>query len=86
MDRSSPNGSGAYPNLVVDIIETLEACGLDRHEYQLNDSVDVEALEQVLNSSDGDIKVQFTVEGIRLAVTPGSVAVLIDEECCSADQ
>ncbi|UHQ98196.1 hypothetical protein HYG81_19040 (plasmid) [Natrinema zhouii] len=86
MDHSSSNGSGASPNLVVDIIETLEACGLDRHEYQLNDSVDVEALEQVLNSSDGDIKVQFTVEGIRLAVTPESVDVLIDEECCSADQ
>jgi len=50
-------------NLVVDIIETLEACELDRYEYQLNYSVDIEALEQVLNSSDGDIKVQFTVEG-----------------------
>jgi len=86
MDHSSPNGSGASPNLVVDIIETLEACGLDRHEYQLNDSVDVEALEQVLHSSSGDAKVQFTVKGIRLAVTPESIDVLIDEERCSANQ
>jgi hypothetical protein len=86
MDRSSTNSSGASPNLVVDIIETLEACGLDQYEYQLNDSVDVEALEQILDSSDGDVKVQFTVEGIRLAVTPESVDVLIDEEPCSPDQ
>jgi hypothetical protein len=39
-----------------------------------------------LNSSDGDIKVQFTVEGIRLAVTPESVDVLIDEEPYSPNQ
>jgi len=52
----------------------------------LNDSVDVEALEQVLHSSSGDAKVQFTVKGIRLAVTPESIDVLIDEERCSANQ
>lgn len=86
MDRSSTNGSGGSPNLVVDIIETLEACGLDQYEYQLNDSVDVEALEQILRSSSGDVEVQFTVEGTRLAVTPESVDVLNDEEPCSPDQ
>ena len=80
MDRSSTNDSGASPDLLVDIIETLEACGLDRDEYQLYDAVDVEALEQILNSSNGNVEVQFTVEGIRLAVTPESVDVLIDDE------
>lgn len=86
MDRSEPSGPSTSSDLLVAIIEALETCGLDQHEYRLNDSVDVEALEQVLNSSDGDIKVQFAVEGIRLAVTPESVGVLIDEEFCSADQ
>ena len=80
MNCSSRTGPGASPNLVVEIIETLEACGLDRDEYQLYDAIDVEALEQILNSSSGNVEVQFTVEGIRLAVTPESVDVLIDDE------
>ncbi|OIB57321.1 HalOD1 output domain-containing protein [Natrialba sp. SSL1] len=80
MDRSSMTGSGESADLLVDIIETLEACGVDRDEYQLYDSIDVEALEQILNSSTEDVEVQFTVEGVRLAVTPESVDVLIDEE------
>jgi len=73
-------GTGASPDLVVEIIETLEACGLDRDEYQLYDAVDVEALEQIMNSSSGNVEVQFTEEGIRLAVTPESVDILFDEE------
>ncbi|WP_181692600.1 HalOD1 output domain-containing protein [Natronomonas sp. LN261] len=80
MDRSSTTGSGGSADLLVDIIETLEACGVNRDEYQLYDSIDIEALEQLLNSSTEDVEVQFTVEGVRLAVTPGSVDVLIDEE------
>ena len=86
MDRSSTNDSGASPDLLVDIIETLEACGLGRDEYQLHDSVDVEALEQILRSSSGDVEVQFTVGGIRLTVTPESVDVLTDEDPCSPNQ
>jgi len=80
MNCSSRTGPGTSPDLVVEIIETLEACGLDRDEYQLYDAVDVEALEQILDSSSGNVEVQFTVEGIRLAVTPESVDVLIDDE------
>ncbi len=80
MNCSSRRGPGASPDLVVEIIETLEACGLDRDEYQLYDAVDVEALEQIVNSSSGNVEVQVTVEGIHLAVTPESVDVLIDDK------
>ncbi|WP_236995993.1 HalOD1 output domain-containing protein [Natronorubrum daqingense] len=73
-------GPGESTDLLVDIIETLEACGVDRDEYQLYDSIDVTALAGILHSSSGDVEVQFTVEGIRLAVTPESVDVMIDEE------
>jgi len=85
MNCSSRSGPGASPDLVVDIIETLEACGLNRDEYQLYDAIDVEALEQLLRSSYGDVEVRITVEGIRLAVTPDGVDVLIDEHPDSAD-
>ncbi|WP_339325755.1 HalOD1 output domain-containing protein [Halostagnicola larsenii] len=54
----------------------MEACGLDPNSYQLYDYVDVEALEQVCTSSNGDIEIRFTVEGIRLAVTSDTVTVL----------
>ena len=79
MSTSPSNGPGVSNDLLVEIIETLEACGLGCDEYQLHDSVDVGALEQLLASSSGDVEVQFTVEEIRLAVTPGSVTVLIDD-------
>ena len=80
MDHSSMPGSGGSADLLVDIVETLEACGLNQGEYQLSDSIDVEALEQILNSSAADVEVQFPVEGVRLAVTAESVNVLIDGE------
>ncbi|ELY73589.1 hypothetical protein C487_17005 [Natrinema pallidum DSM 3751] len=72
--------SPAEPNdLLVDIIETLEARGLDADAFQLQDYVDVDALDQLVNAPYGDVEVRFTVDGIRLAVTPDSVDVLTDE-------
>ncbi|WP_049908218.1 HalOD1 output domain-containing protein [Natrinema pallidum] len=77
---SSPVDSPAEPNdLLVDIIETLEARGLDADAFQLQDYVDVDALDQLVNAPYGDVEVRFTVDGIRLAVTPDSVDVLTDE-------
>ncbi|WP_224338428.1 HalOD1 output domain-containing protein [Haloprofundus halobius] len=80
MDRSPTSGSGASSDLLVDIIETLETCGLGRDEYQLHNSVDVEALEQLVASSDDDIAVQFTVEGIQLDVSPEGVDVVVEDQ------
>lgn len=79
MSHTSTNVPRATHSVVVDIVETLETCGLEPYEYQLNDAVDVDALERVLKSSDGSV-VQFTVEGSRLSVTKESVDVLNDEE------
>ncbi|MDQ2051646.1 HalOD1 output domain-containing protein [Natronolimnohabitans sp. A-GB9] len=80
MDRSPRNGDSSSTDLVVAIIETLEACGLDRDDYQLYDTVDPEALEQLLDSSTRDLEVRFTVEGIRIAVTSDGIDVLADEQ------
>jgi hypothetical protein len=77
---------GGTTNLLVDIVDTLETCGLERDEYQLHDATDVEALEQFLASASSDVEVQFTVEGIRLVVTPDSVDVLIDAQPGLAEQ
>jgi hypothetical protein len=78
---SPPADSSGGPNdLVVEIIETLETCGLEDDGYQLHDYVDIDALEQLLASSEGDIAVQFTVEGIPLEVSPDSVDVIVEDE------
>ena len=74
---NSPDGSN---DLLVEIIETLEACGLEDDAYQLHDYVDVEALQQLLASSDCDIVVQFTVEGMQLHASPEGVDVLAEEQ------
>jgi len=60
-------------DLLVEIVDALETYGLERDAYQLHDYVDIEALEQTLHSSSEDVEVRFTVDGIRLAVTPESV-------------
>ncbi|ACM58889.1 hypothetical protein Hlac_3370 (plasmid) [Halorubrum lacusprofundi ATCC 49239] len=86
MGRLSGNKSGVSSDLLIDIIETLEAQGLDREKSQLYDYIDVDALEQLLYSSNGNVEVQFAVEEIRLTVTPEGVDVLDDKAPCPADE
>jgi hypothetical protein len=86
MAPSTPRDSDTSPDLLVEIVETLEAHGLASDSYQLHDAVDVEALEQLLASSTGDVEVRFTVEGIQLAVTHDGVDVLLDEPAGAPDQ
>jgi len=54
--------------------------------YQLHDYVDVDALEQLVSSSDGDITVQFTVEGIPLEVSLDGVDVIVEDESECVDE
>ena len=53
MAPSTPRDSDTSPDLLVEIVETLEAHGLASDSYQLHDAVDVEALEHLLESSTG---------------------------------
>ena len=85
MAPSTPRDSDTSPDLLVEIVETLEAHGLPSDSYQLHDAVDVEALERLLVSSAGDVEVRFTVEGIHLVVTQDGVEVLLDEPAGSPD-
>lgn len=80
MVRSSSGGPWKAPELLLAIIDTLESHGVDSDEYQLYHAIDIEALEQFLNSSSGAVEVQFRVEEIQLVVTPESVDVAVDGE------
>ena len=86
MAPSTPSDSETSPDLLVDIIETLEVHGLPRDSYQLHDAVAVEALDRLLASSAGDVEVRFTVEGVQLVVTQDSVDVPLDEPAGSPNQ
>ena len=79
MAPSTPRDSDPSPDLLVELVEILDAHGLASDSYQLHDAVDVEALERLLASSAGDVEVRFTVEGIQLAVTQDGVDVRLDE-------
>nr|WP_241768137.1 HalOD1 output domain-containing protein [Haloferax sp. ATB1] len=79
MDSPPVDSPATSSDLLVDIVETLEASGLENDTYQLHDYVDVDALDQLVNTSQADVEVQFTVEDVQLAVTPDNVDVLIDE-------
>jgi len=82
----SSSGPAASSTLVVEIVEILEACGLDRTDYQLHDTVDVDALERLLATSGGDVAVQFTVEGVQLVVTTTGVQVVSEDSANEEDQ
>ncbi|MCO8266399.1 hypothetical protein NKF06_07330 [Haloferax sp. AB510] len=85
--QSPPTGSsGGSSDLLVEIVETLEACGLDDDAYQLHEYVDPGALEQLIDSADETISVQFTVEGIPLGVSPDGVDVIIEDESQSVGE
>ncbi|WP_251343214.1 hypothetical protein [Haloplanus halophilus] len=88
MTRNSPStGCSNEPDaILVEITETLDACGIEDDTYQLYEYVDAEALEQLLASVDGDIAVQVTVEGIRLEVSPEGVDVLVEDHADSAGE
>lgn len=76
MNHSSSGDSGVSSDLLVELVETLEANGLARDSYQLYDSVDVEALDQLVESSASAIDVRITVEGIHLSITQDGVDVV----------
>jgi len=63
MAPSTPKGSDPSPDLLVELVEILDAHGLAGDSYQLHDAVDVDALEQLLASSTGDVEIRLTVEG-----------------------
>jgi len=86
MAPSTPRDSETSPDLLVEIVETLEVHGLPSDSYQLHDAVDVEALEQLLASSAGDVEVRFTVEGVEVVVTKDGVDVLLNEPAGAPDQ
>jgi hypothetical protein len=76
MIDDTPSRDDGSDGLLLDIVETLETCGLCRDEYQLQEYVDVDALEQIVSSSDGDVEVRVTVEGVSLSVSKDGVHVL----------
>ena len=80
MNSGAANGPRPSNSLVTEIVETLDACGVSWNDYQLYNIVDVEAVEQMMNSADdGDVEVRFAVEGIPLLITPNGVDVLLSD-------
>jgi len=76
IDKPPSSGPGS-DDLLLDIVETLEACGLYRDQYQLQDYVDVDELERlVTDSAADDVEVRLTVEGVGLSVSADGVHVL----------
>ncbi|MFC4246900.1 HalOD1 output domain-containing protein [Natribaculum luteum] len=63
--------------LLFEIVEALEKQGLGRNEYQLQRVIDVEALEQLVDSADPhtDLGIQFTDSEFRVLVTDSRVTV-----------
>ncbi|WP_222914049.1 hypothetical protein [Natrinema sp. SYSU A 869] len=67
-------------NLFLEIVTALEEQGLGHDEYQLQRVIDIEALEQLVDSAGADLEVRFSVGEFRLCVTQSNVQVLAGSE------
>lgn len=83
MKGGAANGRRPARNLVAEIVEILEACGIGCDEYLLYDTIDIEAVEHLMASADGDVEVRFAVKGIPLSITPSGVDILISGQTVS---
>ncbi|ELY93125.1 HalOD1 output domain-containing protein [Natrialba taiwanensis] len=63
-------------HLLFEIVDALETEGLDRDEYQLQRVIDVEALEQLVDSANDDLEIRFSVGEFRVLVTQSDVRIL----------
>ncbi|PGF14452.1 hypothetical protein CP556_20120 [Natrinema sp. CBA1119] len=63
-------------HLLFEIVDALETEGLGRDKYQLKRVIDVEALEQLVDSANDDLEVRFSVRGFRVLVTQSDVRIL----------
>ncbi|MWV40143.1 HalOD1 output domain-containing protein [Natrialba sp. INN-245] len=63
--------------LLFEIVEALEEQGLDQDEYQLQRVIDVDALEQLVDSTSPytELEVRFTVGEFRVLVADSEVTV-----------
>jgi hypothetical protein len=67
----SPAGS-----LQVEIVETLDAHGIDPETYTLYEYIDPDALKMVVFSADSNLEVRLTIEDVRLSITQDGVRSL----------
>jgi len=74
-DQPPPRDSNA-DDLLLDVVETLETRGLCRDQYQLQEHVDVDALDQLVFESDADVEIRVTVEGVTLSVSKDGIHAL----------
>lgn len=71
-----PESGSAGDDLLLRIVETLEAHGVPSDTSQLHNTIDVEALTRLLASADQAVTVRVTVQGIRLEITSETVRVI----------
>lgn len=58
---------------IVEIVEALESTGRAPDSYNLLDYIDVEALDNVLNSLQGEFYITFSVDGVDVEITESGV-------------
>lgn len=75
----TPRGRDRTSDLLVDIMTLLESRGLAGDSYQLYESIDIEALAELIDSAAGDTEIRFSVEGVDLVATQNGVGLARDD-------
>ena len=63
-------------SLPLQIIDALDAQGIDQESYTLYEYLDAEALEELLASENASLEVRATIEGVDISITATGVRVL----------
>ncbi|PCR90487.1 hypothetical protein [Natrinema ejinorense] len=63
-------------NLLLEIVDVLEEQGLDRNAYQLHRVIDIEALEQLVDSASDEFEIRFAVGEFCVLVMRTEVRVI----------
>ncbi len=78
-DRPTQDG---YDDLLLAIVDALEAEGFDLESNRLYDFIDPDVLEKLLESATGPVTVTFTAGEYQVTVTP--TTVIVSEQASTA--
>lgn len=76
MKKRSVQTDLSTDSLLIEVVDVLQAHGIDPNTYTVYDYIDPGALEQVVASSHESLEIRLTIEGIELCITQHGVRSL----------
>lgn len=83
MKKQTKQMTHSTPSPLVQIIDILEARGIEHETYTLYEYLDPDALEELVNSGDASLEIRVTIEGVQLSISQSGVRTLTQSSTVS---